>query len=139
MAEHTAIICATVRASGQVRGGVHADGQVTGHVKSSDVLRAAVHLAAFVGDTPYLGEYTVAPGPTDQVLPTAGKSLLHDITVKRIPFDLTQLTVTPETLAEGVIAINAAGEIIVGTHKCNTGESAKLGAAKLGIMKLGRG
>lgn len=31
--------------------------------------------------------------------------------------DLTSLTVTPETLAEGVIAINAKGEIIVGTAK----------------------
>ena len=31
--------------------------------------------------------------------------------------DLTTLTVTPETLAYGVVAINAKGEIIVGTNK----------------------
>lgn len=31
--------------------------------------------------------------------------------------DLTSITVTPETLAEGVIAINAKGEIIVGKAK----------------------
>lgn len=52
----------------------------------------------------------------------------------QVLIDLTMLTVTPETLAEGVVAINAAGELIVGTHKCDT---AKLGTAKLGTMKLG--
>ena len=31
--------------------------------------------------------------------------------------DLTSLTITPEALAEGVIAINAKGEIIVGAKK----------------------
>ena len=31
--------------------------------------------------------------------------------------DLTSLTVTPETLAYGVVAINSKGEIIVGTNK----------------------
>lgn len=53
--------------------------------------------------------------------------------------DLTMLTVTPETLAEGVIAINAAGELIVGTHKCSGGSdtTAILGTAKLGTMRLG--
>lgn len=56
---------------------------------------------------------------------------------EEVLIDLTMLTVTPETLAEGVVAINAAGEIIVGTHKCSTNASAKLGEAKLGDMKLG--
>lgn len=31
--------------------------------------------------------------------------------------DLTSLTITPEVLAEGVVAINAKGEIIVGAKK----------------------
>lgn len=31
--------------------------------------------------------------------------------------DLTSLTVTPETLAYGVKAINAKGEVIIGTNK----------------------
>ena len=52
--------------------------------------------------------------------------------------DLTMLTVTPETLAEGVVAINAKGELIVGTAKFNGGgsTSAKLGEAVLGTMEL---
>ncbi len=56
-----------------------------------------------------------------------------------ILIDLTVINVTPETLAEGVIAINAAGEIIVGTAKFGGGSdtSATLGAAKLGSMELG--
>ena len=51
--------------------------------------------------------------------------------------DLTMLTVTPETLAEGVIAINAAGELIVGTAKFGNAATAELGVAKLGTMELG--
>lgn len=61
----------------------------------------------------------------------------------KVLIDLTMLTVTPETLAEGVIAINAAGEIIVGTHKCTGGggntshyTDAVLGSAKLGSAVL---
>ena len=49
--------------------------------------------------------------------------------------DLTQLTVTPETLAEGVIAMNAKGEIIVGTAKVYT-EAVTLGTSKLGATIL---
>lgn len=48
---------------------------------------------------------------------------------EEILIDLTTLTVTPEELTKGVIAINAAGELIVGTHECVS--------AKLGTMKLG--
>lgn len=51
--------------------------------------------------------------------------------------DLTMLTVTPETLAEGVVAINAAGELIIGSAKISKGTSAALGAAVLGTMRLG--
>lgn len=51
--------------------------------------------------------------------------------------DLTMLTVTPETLAEGVVAINAAGEIIIGTAKFGNDTTSKLGVAKLGTMQLG--
>lgn len=53
--------------------------------------------------------------------------------------DLTGITVTPETLAEGVTAIDAAGKLIVGTAKfaaANT--SAVLGEAVLGTMMLGK-
>lgn len=50
--------------------------------------------------------------------------------------DISDSTVTPETLAEGVVAYNAKGERIVGTHKCTT-DSAKIGSAKIGTMKLG--
>ena len=56
----------------------------------------------------------------------------------RVLIDISDSTVTPETLAEGVVAYNAKGERIVGTHKCSSGgDSAKLGTAKLGTMKLG--
>lgn len=51
--------------------------------------------------------------------------------------DLSDSTVTPETLAEGVVAYNAKGERIVGTAKFGGDTSAKLGTAKLGTMKLG--
>lgn len=51
--------------------------------------------------------------------------------------DISDSTVTPETLAEGVIAYNAKGERIVGTHKC-VNDAAKLGAAKLGTLALGK-
>lgn len=52
--------------------------------------------------------------------------------------DISDSTVTPEILPEGVIAYNAKGERIVGTHKCNDSTTtAKLGTAKLGTMKLG--
>lgn len=55
--------------------------------------------------------------------------------------DITDSTVTPETLAEGVVAYNAKGERIVGTHKCagaDTSGTAKLGTAKLGTLILGK-
>ncbi len=52
--------------------------------------------------------------------------------------DITDSTVTPETLAEGVIAYNAKGERIVGTHRCETNNNAKLGNAKLGTLILGK-
>ena len=52
--------------------------------------------------------------------------------------DLSDSTVTPETLAEGVVAYNAKGERIVGTAKFGGNDnSAKLGTAVLGQMKLG--
>lgn len=35
----------------------------------------------------------------------------------RVLIDLSDSTVTPETLAEGVVAYNAAGERIIGTMK----------------------
>lgn len=54
--------------------------------------------------------------------------------------DISDSTVTPETLAEGVVAYNAKGERIVGTHKCSGSSgnnSAKLGTAVLGQLVLG--
>lgn len=65
------------------------------------------------------------------------KVVLNTANGQEVLIDLTMLTVTPETLAEGIVAINAAGELIVGTHKCSSDTSAKLGTAKLGTMKLG--
>ena len=44
--------------------------------------------------------------------------------------DLTVVNVTPDKLAEGVIAMNAKGELIVGTLKVPT--EAVLGEIKLG-------
>lgn len=55
----------------------------------------------------------------------------------KVLVDLTKLTVTPETLAEGVIAIDATGKIIVGTAKISNAATAELGEAKIGTMKLG--
>ena len=52
--------------------------------------------------------------------------------------DISDSTVTPETLAEGVIAYNAKGERIVGTHKCESDNASKLGVAKLGTLVLGK-
>lgn len=52
--------------------------------------------------------------------------------------DISTVTVTPETLAEGVTAYNAQGELIVGRAKVVT-TSAALGKAVLGTMRLGEG
>lgn len=52
--------------------------------------------------------------------------------------DISDSTVTPETLAEGVIAYNAKGERIVGTHKCADNTTAVIGTAVLGTMVLGK-
>lgn len=50
--------------------------------------------------------------------------------------DLTQLTVTPETLGEGMTALDSSGNLIVGTAKiCN--HTSELGVAVLGDMILG--
>lgn len=38
----------------------------------------------------------------------------------RVLIDLTDSTVTPETLAEGVVAYNAAGQRIIGTAKASS-------------------
>ena len=38
----------------------------------------------------------------------------------KVLIDISDSTVTPETLAEGVVAYNAKGERIVGTHKCGS-------------------
>ena len=57
---------------------------------------------------------------------------------KRVLIDISDSTVTPETLAEGVIAYNAKGERIVGTHKCASNDAAILGTAKLGTVVLGK-
>jgi len=48
------------------------------------------------------------------------KVVLNTTAGERVLIDLTMLTVTPETLAKGTIAMNAAGELIVGTHKCES-------------------
>lgn len=53
----------------------------------------------------------------------------------KVLIDLTNLTVTPETLAEGTVAINAAGELIVGTAKIYT-DATTLGTSKLGATIL---
>lgn len=68
------------------------------------------------------------------------KVVLNTAEGEQVLIDLTMLTVTPETLAEGVVAINAAGELIVGTAKFGGGNSyytdAVLGSAKLGSAVL---
>ena len=39
----------------------------------------------YVGGDPYMGEYTVVPKMDPQVLETAGKIMLDDVTVREIP------------------------------------------------------
>ena len=65
------------------------------------------------------------------------KVVLNTPEGEKVLIDLTAVTVTPETLAEGVTAFNAAGELIIGTAKFDSGTTAKLGSAVLGAMKLG--
>jgi hypothetical protein len=48
--------------------------------------------------------------------------------------DLGDLTVTPEMLAEGVVAIDSSGKIIVGTAKVVT--LAVLGSGKIGLVVI---
>lgn len=52
----------------------------------------------------------------------------------KVLIDLTSLTVTPEMLAEGVVAMNAKGELIVGTAKVIT--EAVLGEGKIGLVVI---
>lgn len=65
------------------------------------------------------------------------KVVLNTPEGEKVIIDLTAATVTPDTLGEGVIAFNAAGELIIGTAKFGGDTSAKLGTAILGTMKLG--
>lgn len=51
--------------------------------------------------------------------------------------DITDSTVTADTLAEGVVAYNAKGERIVGNAKV-VSKTAALGTASLGTMILGK-
>lgn len=81
-------------------------------------------------------QITVPIGKTKRLL-TQGKYCPSDILVTAEGLDLSMVTVTPSTLAEGIIAINAKGELIVGTAKFGGNASAKLGSAILGTMKLG--
>ena len=55
----------------------------------------------------------------------------------KVLIDISDSTVTPETLAEGVVAYNAKGERIVGTHKCSGGGTSHYTDAVLGSAKLG--
>ena len=58
----------------------------------------------------------------------------------RILIDLTGVTVTPDTLAEGVTAYDAAGRLIVGRAKFNGGGSdnkAICGEAVCGAVTCG--
>ena len=51
--------------------------------------------------------------------------------------DLTGITVTPEMLAEGITAIDAAGNLIVGTAKFASAEKAICGEATCGSVVCG--
>ena len=64
-------------------------------------------------------DVTITPSKSQQV---AGGSdvFINNVTVKPIPDnyqDISGVTVTPETLGEGITAIDAAGNLIVGTAK----------------------
>lgn len=43
------------------------------------------HVTEYVGGDPYMGEYTVVPQMDPQVLETAGKIMLDDVTVSEVP------------------------------------------------------
>lgn len=55
----------------------------------------------------------------------------------RVLIDLTGITVTPEMLAEGITAIDAAGNLIIGTAKFASEEKAICGEAACGTVICG--
>ena len=55
----------------------------------------------------------------------------------KILIDLTGITVTSETLAEGVTAIDAAGNLIIGTAKLAAAAKAVCGEATCGSVICG--
>ena len=59
------------------------EGEIFGAAYSDDETFAAVFKE--LQADPYTGDYTVIPKFADQVLPTEGKRMLDDVTVKEIP------------------------------------------------------
>lgn len=43
-------------------------------------------ITKYVGGDPYSGDYTVTPRVAEQTMPTKGKVMAEDVTVKSIPF-----------------------------------------------------
>ena len=66
----------TLQVYGHITGKLSGIGHITGELSVPDSVD---------GTRPYEGDYTVTPQPYEQVFPTRGKRMVHDLTVEAIP------------------------------------------------------
>lgn len=57
---------------------------LSGSIKSNGALHGSLHMP--VGYKDYTGEYEITPKVTSQVIETADKHMISDLTVKEIPY-----------------------------------------------------
>lgn len=84
-----------------------------------------VHEVTGSDAAPYTGPYEVTPTVDGEVLPTAGKLMKDDLTIKAIPVYSVSNT--------------AGGNTFYIATMDEEGDNAILGKAKLGLMVLGKG
>lgn len=60
-------------------------GTLRGKITAGATIRGKLAAPRYVGGVPYTGDYVVTPKITQQVLPTAQKTMTDDVTVRQIP------------------------------------------------------
>lgn len=72
-----------------LRGSIRSTGCLSGNIVSKVVLKGCAYIPEIVDNTTieeYDGTYVVTPIFDDQVLPTADKLLVNDLTIESIPY-----------------------------------------------------
>ena len=65
-------------------GYIKTEASLSGSIKSNGALHGSLHMP--VGYEDYTGEYEITPKVTAQVIETADKHMISDLTVKEIPY-----------------------------------------------------